>query len=288
MFLDDYRICSKLTKDKFNVNVSYNYWKNILFEYAMKLFSWSGLPDSIPQKEIEMRLFLYGKCGINKNNKGDFIATIINFDGVTDYWDIFTHYTWATPSGQGICIIDKNGVVIDNNSLRNGLYKKIHHYATLLAHTDVTLVNSLVNGRSTMAITAINEKMAESAREYRRRVYNGDVDCLVDKGFSSLDFKDMATDNVMSVKELFDLRQSILSAYLEDIGIRKKTEKRERLVTDEVNSDDALLSLNLQDMLDARTTACKKLSEVFGLIISVDCNVDIDGDTTTDNKGGDE
>ena len=42
-------------------------------------------------------------------------------------------------------------------------------------------------------------------------------------------------------------------------------EKKERLVTDEVNSSNELINLNLQSFLIPRQEACKKFNDYFGL-----------------------
>ena len=73
---------------------------------------------------------------------------------------------------------------------------------------------------------------------------------------------------------LWDLRQNILAAYLEEIGIKKSQNKREREITQEVAADDPMLKLNISDMLEVRQEGWKKFNEVTGHNVEVSCNID--------------
>lgn len=261
----------------------YRYWRNMLFSFVNKLFTWE-VPD-IPQKEIETRLILFGQCGIIKD-KNKLLAVDSNLYGITNYYDEFTHFNYATPLINGFAEIGKNGVLINNDTLRNDTYNLIHHYAIQLAHTEVTLINALVNGRATKTIIANSQKAAESVRAYRDRVYKGAPDVIVDDSFIGLDFKDEALNSVIGVKDLIDTKQNILMAFYESIGVKKNNVKKERLITDEVSADNTLLRLNIKDQYDCRVKACEDIKNVFNIEATVKCNVDFDGDgQASDNEG---
>lgn len=260
----------------------YKYWKNRLFEFVNKLFTWEL--EDIPQKEIETRLILYGMCGIVKP-KDKLLAVNVNLYGITNYYDEFTQFNYATPLLNGEARINENGVLIDNNTLRNDTYSIIHHYAIQLAHTEVTLINALINGRSTKTIIADSQKSAQSVRDYRDRIYNGAPDVIVDNSFMGLDFKDEAQNSLISVKDLNELKQNILYSFYEEIGVKKSNTKKERLITDEVSANDGLLKLNIKDMFDHRLKACEDIEKVFGVKATVKCNVDFDNDGEVDSVG---
>jgi len=275
MYLDDFQ--SNIKPDSTSYKVFYAKWKNTLFEYCMKLFTWSGLPDSIPQKEIETRLFLYGKCGINKcSHTGKLIAAHISFTGPTDYFDEFEKYTYTTPRESGQRYIGTNGVVIDNNPLRNPFYNTIHCYAAQLAHADVTFICNNVNGRSSQAVTAINERYKNVANDYINAQYNGRPQSLVDKGFNTIEIRDTFTRNTINNREIIDTRQLILSEFLELLGIKKMREKRERMVSNEVESNGDLLKLNIKGMLDSRQQGADEVNRIFGTDITVEANVELE------------
>ena len=51
------------------IEQSYTYWKSALFEKCVRMFTWNGLPNNIPQREIEMRLISEGYCGFVNDKK---------------------------------------------------------------------------------------------------------------------------------------------------------------------------------------------------------------------------
>lgn len=282
MYLDEVKNLKTYRNGKPQFANSFKYWRNKLFEQVNKLFTWEGLP--FPQKEIESRLILHGACGVHLEKK-ELEAVTVSLYGVTQYYDEFTNYTYATPLSSGEKVIGVTGVLVDNNSLRNPTINLIDRYSMLLAHTEISLITALVNGRATKTYVASTNKVAESIRTYQNKLYNGQNDIIVDSSFIGLDIKDNDNSSLNNLKTLYDIRQNLLYSFYEDMGIKKNQQKKERLVTDEVNADETLLRLNIKDMFDSRKKACDEINKLFNTNISVKCNVDYDGDGITDKEG---
>ena len=282
MYLDEIKNIKTYRNGKPQFANSFKYWRNKLFEQVNKLFTWNNL--SFPQKEIETRLHLYGIVAIIKEDN-DLIAVKPNLNGVTNYADEYTDIDFATPLISGKKIINKDCVIIDNNTLRNATINSIDRYAMMLAHTEISLVTALVNGRATKTYVATNNKIAENIREYQNKLYNGQNDVIVDSSFIGLDIKDNDNSSLNSIKTLYDIRQNLLYSFLEDMGIKKNQQKKERLVTEEVNADETLLKLNIKDMYDNRKIACDKINKMFNTNFEVICNVDYNGDGVADKEG---
>ena len=276
MFLDDYQIPIHLKPQSTSYKVFYDYRKNQLLEYMMQLFTWHGLPDSIPAHEPDLYLFMWGRCAFNKDRKkNELIAVIPEMSGCTNYFDEFTNYTWSTPIQSGRQYIDINGIIVSNTQLHNSSFPLIHTTAAKLAHLDTTIICAAVNQRDTVAVTAINQKFANDAKQYQRQKYNGVPSFVVDKGFTTLEFRDMKTNSMINIREYCDTEQQILAEFWETIGVNKTVEKRERLITAEADSNTDLLRLNIRNMYNSRVAGVQKVNEMFGTNISVECNVDI-------------
>lgn len=283
MFLQDFPIPISLKASSTNYKTFYNFRVNQLLEYMMKLFSYKNLPESIPDHEIDLYLYLYGHCGITRGSKdGKIIAVVPMMSDPTNYLDIFKKYTWATPIQSGQVYIDKSGVVIDNTKLHNSSFPLIHTTAAKLAHIDTTMICTLVNARDTVAIKAISQKFAHDAENYQRLKYNGAPSFIVDRGFSTIDFEDCKTDRSFNVRELADTQQLILSEFYENIGINKTVEKRERMITAEADTNKQLLKLNIMNMFECRKEGIDKVNKLYGTNITVECNVDISNYSETD------
>ena len=283
MFLEEYvenkegSKVLKLARESTTYNRGYMYWRDALFERVMRLFVWEGTGELKP-KEIEQRLHIAGHCGITKiNGEKELTAMFGTFYGVTKYIDEFTNYMVRCPIYSGKRTIGKDVVVINNNSLRNATYYLIHHYAVLLAHTEVTLVNELVNARDSGGIPiASTEKQKASILDYQGKVYNGQYGVVSDMGMLGVNYAGTDRKTAQNIIDIIEVREKLIKSFYSDIGVRSAFEKRNNTVQAEVEADTSLLLLNLSDMLDCRKKACEEVNEMFGTNWSVHVAEEID------------
>lgn len=278
MIYDNYKdIIKKSTPRKLNFTKSFIYWRNALLEKCMRIFEWNGLPDSIPQKEIEIRLIFNGFAGFVKDKEGkNLLVTWGSMSGVTNYADEFLFYTFATPLFNGLKKINETCVIVNNNAIRNPLYPLIERYAILLAHADLSLQAILINSRATGIITATSQQQADSVKEWYNALVDGRTMAIIDdENMESLanaeGLRNVSTvyPNSHSINDYFSITQNLLKSFYNDIGVKMGVEKRERMITDEVNSDEERLLFNLTDMLESRKKACEELKKVFGVNVTV-------------------
>ena len=283
MFLEEYvenkegSKVLKLARESTTYNRGYMYWRDALFERVMRLFVWEGTGELKP-KEIEQRLHIAGHCGITKiNGEKELTAMFGTFYGVTKYIDEFTNYMVRCPIYSGKRTMGKDVVVINNNSLRNATYYLIHHYAVLLAHTEVTLVNELVNARDSGGIPiASTEKQKASILDYQGKVYNGQYGVVSDMGMLGVNYAGTDRKTAQNIMDIIEVREKLIKSFYSDIGVRSAFEKRNNTVQAEVEADTSLLLLNLSDMLDCRKKACEEVNDMFGTNWSVHVAEEID------------
>ena len=283
MFLEEYvenkegSKVLKLARESTTYNRGYMYWRDALFERVMRLFVWEGTGELKP-KEIEQRLHIAGHCGITKiNGEKELTAMFGTFYGVTKYIDEFTNYMVRCPIYSGKRTIGKDVVVINNNSLRNATYYLIHHYAVLLAHTEVTLVNELVNARDSGGIPiASTEKQKASILDYQGKVYNGQYGVVSDMGMLGVNYAGTDRKTAQNIIDIIEVREKLIKSFYSDIGVRSAFEKRNNTVQAEVEADTSLLLLNLSDMLVCRKKACEEVNDMFGTNWSVHVAEEID------------
>ena len=151
-----------------------------------------------------------------------------------------------------------------------------------MAHLDMSIICESINCRSSDILIAGNEKAAESARTFYNKLYRGELSIITDKS-EELEI-DRPTRTTSNMKELLDAKERTLKSFYELFGIRKQNEKRERMITDEVQANEELLHFNLKDMLESRKEMCKNIESVFGVSCSVVSHVDIDGDGAKENE----
>lgn len=278
IFDEFFKVYKKSVKAQMTFMPCFKYWERVLLEYACRLFSYEGLPDSIPAHEIDMIAYLRGYCPLVTVAEGGkqvwIAANSSGMYGLTDYLDMFTKVNFNTPLHYGERTIDKNCVIIPNNSLKTPLIWRIDHYATLLAHTDISLVAELVNNREVDIMEAINASSAEALKEQYSKRYDGIPSAIVNKGFSQYQHNFVSGRSQEQNEKLWQLRNNIISGFLEEIGIKKSFDKKERQITSEIQADDEMLTLNITDMLECRQKAFDKFAELSGIKVTVSTNID--------------
>lgn len=284
MFLEDLMATkegqkiSKLSRESTTYNAYYVFWRDMLFERIMRLFVWENT-GKVPPKEIEQRLLLAGHCGITKY-KGELTAMYGSFYGVTKYNDEWENYNVRCPIYSAGKKIDKDIIVIDNNSLRNSTYALVHHYATELAHTEVTLINVMVNARDNGGVpVAPTEKHKRSIKDYQARIYNGQYDVVTDTGNLGIEYVGSDRKSSQSIIDIMIVREKLIKSFYADIGVRSAFEKRSNTVEAEVEADTSLLLLNLSDMLKKRQEGAEKVNKLYGTNWTVHIAEEIDYST---------
>ena len=285
MFLDfmdtkEGRNISKLARESSTFNAFYKYWRELLFERIMRLFVWENTGDVQP-KEIEQRLLLQGHCGITKlESDNQLTAMYGHFYGVTKYNDEWTDYTVRCPIYSGTREIGKDIVVINNNALRNPAYPLVHHYAIMLAHIEVTLVNCLVNARDAGGIPVVStEKQKQSVAEYQGKIFNGQYGIVTDIGNLGIEYLGSDRKTGQDLMDIIETREKIIKSFYSDIGVRSAFEKRNNTVMAEVEADTSLLLLNLSDMLHYREKGAEDVNKMFGTNWTVHIAEEIDYST---------
>lgn len=263
----------KLNKASATFKVAYYFYIDYLFDRVVRLFEYKNLPKTMPKKEIELRLVSYGYCFVsNKPHKDLYVygGSLANFTGV--YYDepLWFNYRCPNKSGTLICENDKDGVLINNNSTRNSLIRLIHNYAILLAHTEVTLVNQLINLRSDVIPVCSNENQANAVRKYRSDIANGRQTPIVDSMMLGIQWEDGANKVSGLINETYQLRQDLMTNFYHDIGVKTAFNKQTIQLSSEISANDELLNLNLDDLLNSRKDGIDRVNSKYGTNIEVD------------------
>ena len=260
------------------VKKGYGYWIHQLLEKCIMIFDWKGLPKTLPEHELEKLLITYGYGGVVNTDKG-IICTYGSMHGVTMYDDIFHYFTFANPYVTGgtfpiYSFLNENGksVIAKNNSLMNPLKELICRYARQLSDIDASINICTVNTRAMTTDVASTQPVAESVKLVRKKQQLGYYDCVIDQGiFENLkSLSNVTSGGNKSIEDLLLCRESTLRAFYREIGVQMSNNKRERMITDEVNSESQLLLINIKDMLAKRKECAEQLNECFGLNASVE------------------
>lgn len=283
MIIDDFDNVQKdlVTKRKLTFKKAYLNWRNVLTERIINIFEWKDLP--MPQREIEILLHYVGFCGFTKFRKSKDLGTVYgSMSGVTNYPDIFTKFTFATPLESGIRTIDKDIVVINNNQLRMPTDGMVKTYATLLAHADLSLQAILINSRATGLVKARTQQQVDDIASWYNSLANGKTLAILDNDDLNTLMNDdgikvfsMSYPSSMTIDSYYQIRENLLKSFYSEIGINSNRDKRERVVQAELDTNLNRILFNIDDMLKCREEACDQINKMFSTNISVKLNREI-------------
>ena len=68
-----------------DIVIGFDYWYFKLLNYILGIYQYEGLPDSLPQRELELNLMLTGHAAIFES-KGRILTTITELYGFDEYY----------------------------------------------------------------------------------------------------------------------------------------------------------------------------------------------------------
>jgi hypothetical protein len=236
------------------------------------MFEYDGLPDSIPQKELERLLQTTGNAFVTSVD-GVLYALSGGKGGEPDVYGRATLYTVANPALKlnKTYDIQKDGVLIENDSNGESLLPLIGRYAVL--HTDglISLNTASILTRITMLISASDDKTKQSADEFLRKIQDGEFSIIGENAFfKGVNMQTAPTTNSVYITQLIELIQYYKASMYNELGLNANYNmKRERLNLGEVSMNVDVLLPYVDNMLKERQNAVEKINAMFDTEISV-------------------
>jgi len=236
------------------------------------MFDWKGLPDTIPQRILEMMLQTQGNVCVFKY-EGKLYATFGGLGGEVDYNYEPTIYTIANPAldYSAELKIGKDCVRLRNDSIGYGLYDLNMRYATMMMENDISMLLLDYNYRIGNLIGADNDRTYESAKEYLENIIKGKLGVIAESEFFEGISDAGQRGNHYSIQDLIEYHQYLKASWFNELGVNSNYNmKRERIAAPEAQmTDDALLPL-IDQMLEQRRIGAEEINEMFGTEWSVD------------------
>lgn len=266
-FIDDY-LASDLAKGIVKNNkkastyaVLYPYYRDYLLGRILRIFEWTNAP--VDQRHIELPLLLSGMVWVTKYN-GEIIANYGTTGRMTDIYmdEVLTGFCHTNRRGDLPLINHKTGVYGRNDTLACGVMGIIHIYADMMTHAHLTFINTLVNGRSDQIFKASEGSTAESVNNFIKQRWEGKQTALVDDLAVLADVINCgdSNSNILSLEEVME---KIMTRFYKEFGIKVESDKKERLVVDEVNEDNASTTISIADMLECRAQLIADCTELY-------------------------
>lgn len=244
-----------------------------LLDKTLHLFEWKNLPDSIPQRELELILQTFGS-GTFKDVDGELRVFKANLGGKPDIYFFPTLSIIANPYYNAQLEIGKECVVMFNDSLLTGIIPLANRYITQMVENDITQNLANINMRLVNLIACKDDDDKANAEKFIADIIQGKLGALQSEEF----FGQITTQPYGSagqgnqVTQLIEYAQWLRTSLLNEFGINTENGniKREYVSDGELQMSDDVQSFLLYDMLYNRKLACEKVNAMFGTDIQVD------------------
>lgn len=280
-------------------NRTYQHYYNRLTELAISMFEWTGFPDSIDPRFLELTLFSDGMAVFFKDDvMNKYLALQTMIGGNLDVYRIPKIRTAYAVNGYNIPLDETNSVIIFNNMLHTNCLIDVELFAYKLYECDRTIITNLKAQKTPVMITCDENQRLTMKNLYAQ--YDGNEPFIF--GGKDIDMKKIqaiVTGAPYVADKVYETKTQIWNEAMVYLGISNVSMvKKERMITDEVSRNMGSTVASRYTRLEMRKEACKKINAMFGLNIDVKYRADIQAYTdedmgkyvnkteTDDGKGG--
>lgn len=274
----------KLTRD--------NYF--MLANKTAQMFDYDGLPSTIPKVALELLLQSEGSAVIWKvpekykpigfgpafqysaldSSGSNLYAMSYTLADAPDPYDqpykvVITNPGFR-PSISETLEINKDCVIIKNDTYMRGLHWLNYKYAYLLTEAEISLRSTLICLRDQLTFIAKTEPQRAAVGKYIQDREEGILGSILAPDLGSQLEVVKGDGRTNSVELAVNGRQAIYAAWYNEIGLNPSFSlKREYTSAQEIDTNTDLLIPSVDDMLHCREIACESINAMFGTDISV-------------------
>ena len=244
------------------------------FEHdAISVYKWGNIPDYIKERDIEFLLYTKRQTTIKKDEYGLF-HVLESWNNKYNMYGFPIEITIRYPDGTSeIRNSDDPDIVTiyDTSVYDSGRIDFISVWAEKYASVQTTIDEQIINQRTPFVISGATPKEIDKSVKAVQYLVNGVKIMAVDSGTID-NIKIWDLNPPYNVESLIQAQQEYLKRASESIGIDSLESfgKKERMIKDEVESNDERLSLVLQDSLNSRRRGIIELKQKFGIDWTVD------------------
>lgn len=250
-------------------NRTYLQYYNRLLELAINMYEWKNLPDTIDERFLELTLFSDGMAVFFRDDILGDLCLQCMIGGNLDVYRIPIERTAYATNGYQMHLNNTNSVIIFNNYTHTNSMLDIEMFARRLYEIDRTIDVNVKAQKTPVLIRATENQRLTLKNLYMQ--YDGNEPFIFgDKNLDMDGIKALKTDAPYVADKLNILKRQIWNEALTYLGIENSnTEKKERLVSDEVTTNLGGVEAQRFCRLNARRQAAKQINKMFGLNIQV-------------------
>lgn len=257
--------------------VAYQEIFNRLYNLAINVIKWQGLPDTVDGRYLERGLFNKGYMLYFDEEYVGNLCLNCTIGGKLDIYEIPTLRTPYSPGYSFKPRTSKNSVLIYNNFIHTPTYLTIQNYAYRLWDIRRTIDVNLRNQKNPKILQCTEQQRLTFQNLFLQ--YDGNAPVIIaDKDFAKETDEMSVIDLSVEYKAdaLIVAYHNIWNEALTFLGIENSNQdKKERLVEKEVSGNFGNIEAERKCMLNAREEAAEKINKMFGVDIWPEFNSDL-------------
>ena len=254
--------------DKNKIN---SYISDYLFNNALSIFKYEGLPDNVKAVDLEKNLLRFGKILFTKW-RDEFYIFSYSETGKQNYLGEYNNFQVNNPYIQCNEIFsDDNAVRIFNTDTHEPLINLMGMYAELLTENYISLNVKNINSRIPFLISARDGSTRQSAEIFLRQIYDGKQGIIAEQPiFDSLNVNPLS-DKANDLTQLIELNKFFYSDYFQKIGLTNLYNNvHDRISATETEFTATSIYPYVDNMKRNRDKAVEKINSMFGLSVTVE------------------
>lgn len=253
-----------------------------LKKVALSMFEWINLPKSMNARFLEMCLYFNGQASLLYDKTYGFINTQCASGGNLNIYGLpnqLNCYSFSYQETRNLYIglneynkekneMEDDCILVMNNWDRTPTATSIELFALRLYEAERTIDVNIKAQKTPILIICDEEQRSSLLNLYNQ--YDGNQPFIfgTKELLNNIEaLKSIKTEAPYVVDKITTYKKEILNEALTFLGINNiQTEKKERLISSEADSNNEYINLNLQSYLAPRKEACRLFNEKFGLI----------------------
>lgn len=247
---------------------------------TQSMFTWNGLPGTIPQWILELYLQVYGKVLLFTVNDKLYVSYGA-FSGTPSEYYTPTQFNVTNPyliskifnlnsdkwsSDSDMCVLARN------DSLMIGLMPLLNRYNSQLVENDITFNLCDILERVQALISANTDSTKASADKMINDLISGEYKAIATSEFiGGISTSPLSQGQNRSLINCIEYHQFIKASKYNELGLQANYNmKRESINSNEAQLNEDVLNPFVDDMLRCRREICENVNKIFNENWSVD------------------
>ncbi len=260
------------------------FWERLFVNMALSTIKWNDVPAGIDTRAMEWILLYFG-CGGMFTEEGGHLFAQASYSGMMNmYWNpnetLFCSpngnqwYRHCQPWVKDGQMFDADCVVMWDNMLRVPVVPMLKRYARRIAQYDMVM-DTNVDAQRTPWVIAATPENKRNAQVVQRKLEGNDQYWKLNKGQEDTLPYVLNTQAPFTADKVNEQKHVLINEALTLLGIdNSNIDKKERVQTAEVLSNNEQIMAMRNSRLKCREQFCEQANRMFGLNMSVEWGIE--------------